>query len=420
MKYVIIFIFCLLQGELMAQDSLNLASCHKKSIDNYPMIRQRDLLQKITAEKINGLKTAYLPQLSLNGQASYQSDVTEVPINVPFITIPEVDKDVYKVSLDLNQVIWDGGTIRKQKDLEQISLKTEQQSLEAELYKIKDRVNQIYFSILSLQLNRKILSVMLDDLNQKYLRLESGVKNGIILESQLDVLQAEKLKILQNLAELDISYQAGLAMLGEFTNEEYPVNQALVIPQIEGIIAGPEHKRLETRVMELQMQKLDVSKELAGTRYKPKLYGIAQAGYGKPGFNMLKSEFDTYWMLGARLSWNIWNWHQLRKELKVMDFQKEVISSQQQTFDKNLAINLENQIAQVNKYQFLLTKDDEIILLRTKITKTAASQLENGVITSSDYITELNQEIQARLNRENHSIQLIKAKADYLTLKGIY
>lgn len=420
MNRILIVILCLISRWGVAQDSISLVTCHTQALDNFPLIKQREILDKITAEKINGLKTGYLPQLNLNGQASYQSDVTELPIKVPFVTIPGVDKDNYKIYVDVNQVIWDGGMISRQKALESIGLKADQQNLEAELYKLKDRVNQLYFSILSIQKNKKILESVLDDLAQRQARLESGVRNGIILESQLDVLKAEKLKVEQQMAELDVNKQAGLEMLGEFTNKQYPVNVGLTIPVIGEITFTGENKRLEPFVMDLQMQRLDVSKQLAVSRYKPKIFGFAQAGYGKPGLNMLKSEFDTYWMVGAKFSWNIWNWQQLRKDKNVLDLQKDIIVTQQQTFNKNLALSLENQAAQVRKYQVLLDKDNEIIELRNKVTRSASSQLENGVITSSDYITELNNETQARLNRENHLIQLLKAKADYLTLKGIY
>jgi outer membrane protein TolC len=419
MKKLLILICCLVPGWVMGQDSLNLKTCHSLAIENYPLIKQRVLLEKITTEKINSLKTTTLPQFNLNGQASYQSDVTEVSIDVPMIEIPGMDKDVYKVTLDINQVIWDGGLVRNQKELERIGLAADQQNLEAELYKIKDRVNQIYFSILSLQKNRMILESMLNDLSQRRHRLESGVKNGIVLESQLDVLQAEILKIEQQVSELDVNIQSGLEMLGEFTQQQYPVSQVLAIPSMGELTYDRENKRLEFQVMDLQTQKLDLSKKLSGAKYRPKIYGFAQAGYGRPGLNMLNNEFDSFWMLGAKFSWNLWNWQQLKKENKVLDLQKDVIATQKQTLDKNLVLSMENQFAQIKKYQTLLEKDKEIIELRSKVTKTAASQMENGVITSSDYITELNNETQARLNRESHWVLLVKAKTDYLTLKGI-
>ncbi|MCX6269778.1 MAG: TolC family protein [Bacteroidetes bacterium] len=422
MKQLLCFLLFLMSISLLAQvpDSVSLGWCQQEAIQNYPMIRQKELLKKITEERIRNLQTNYLPQINLNGQVTYQSEVTEIPIKVPFVTIPSMDKDQYKITLDLNQTVYDGGMTRQQKQLERAGLEADQQNLEAELYKIKERVNQLYFGVLLLQENRKILESLLDDLNQKLSGLTSGVKNGTVLESQADVLKAEKLKVEQQLTELNISRQAGLLMLGEFLNKTLPVGQAFILPAPAETGTLSENKRLEPLVMELQQKRLDVSKQLSGSKYLPRVFAFAQAGYGKPGLNMLNSEFQSFWLVGAKVSWNLWNWNQLKNERQIIDFQKDVIITQKETFDKNLKISLENQSAEIEKFQSMLSRDEEIIDLRHKITLSSASQLENGVITSSDYVTELNNETQARLNRENHRIQLVKARVDYLTMKGVY
>ncbi len=420
MKNILLLSLLALSGWCSAQvpESLTLSWCHENAIRQYPLIQQRDLLEKISAEKIRNLQTNYYPQMNVNGQVSYQSDVTQIPIKTPFFNVPEMDKDLYKFYLDVNQVIFDGGLTKQQKALETVQLSADKQNLEAQLYQLKERINQLYFSILLIQSAREVLVSTLDDLDQRQSRIEAGVAYGVVLESQLNVLKAEKLKIQQQLLEMDANREAGLAMLGEFLNLQLPADTRLALPDTEENMAGTDNRRLEPLVLELQQKKLEVSKDLASSKYLPKIFAFAQAGYGKPALNMLNNEFDTYWLVGARFSWNLWNWNQLGREHKILDLQKEVLGTQRETFDKNLRVSLDGQARDIVKYQNLLANDQEIIRLRQQVSLTAASQLENGVITSSDYITELNQETIARLNLESHKIQLVKSRLDYLTQAG--
>jgi outer membrane protein TolC len=159
-------------------------------------------------------------------------------------------------------------------------------------------------------------------------------------------------------------------------------------------------------------------KNMVNTRWNPKFYAFGQAGYGRPGLNMLSNDFSPWWLFGARLTWNIWNWNQNKNEKKIYDIQNDIIGTQKETFEKNLRIETESEIAEIEKLGELLQKDEDIVALRTKITHSASSQLDNGVITSSDYIARLNEETQAKLMLEIHRVQLVKAKIAYLFTLG--
>ncbi len=422
MRAVYIMVLCMIGASLHAQspDTLLLKHCHEEAVRLYPMTRQRSLLDQVTAVKISSLQTTYLPQLFLNGQASWQSDVTEIPFDVPFIQIPAVDKDMYKMTLDLQQLIWDGGSNRHQKELEKLGLQIGRQGLEAELYGLKERINQLYFSILLFQQNSRILLSVLDRLKEQQAGMEAGVRHGLILAGQRDVLLAEIMKTNQQLLESEAGIQAGLNMLGVFLDRNIPSDIVLKLPDMPDIQPEAVSHRLEQAVMELKQQQLELTKNLIVSKYLPKISAFAQAGYGKPGLNMLKSEFDDFYMVGARLQWNIWNWNQQKRDKQGIDLQKDIIATQRETFDRNLTMNLRNLASLILKNERLLEKDDEIIRLRSNITRMAATQLGNGVITSSDYIAELNQESIARLNKESHAIQLVRAKIEYLTVLGNY
>ncbi len=416
-KYILLLllIYCKMS---FSQDTLTLDICQKKAMENYPLIKQKDLINKASEIRLFNIGKTYLPQLSLNGQATYQSAVTEIPINIPGIKIPSLYQDQYKATFDVTEIIYDGGLTSKQKNLEKISLQSDLQSLETELYKIKDKINIIYFSIIALQENEKLLLVLKQDIKNKLKKVESGVTNGTLLESNADVLKAEIIKIDEQILELESGISSGFKMLGDYINQDIPETVVLKLP--ENFVNAPDYvnTRPEIKAFELQQQKLDVSKSLLNCKLMPKVAGFGQLGYGRPGLNMLSNSFDSFYMVGAKVTWTIWDWNQSRNEKQLLDLQSQVINSQKESFNQTIKILLEKNIADIQKYKDLLVKDEEVLTLRGRIAKSAESQLENGTITATEYLTELNAEAQAKIDIETHKIQLVKAQMDYLTTKG--
>jgi outer membrane protein TolC len=402
----------------MGQGTLSLDSCYKKAFANDPTLLQKYMLNTISDLRTKNLNTAYYPQLSLNGQASYQSDVTTLPIHIPGMDIPTLDKDGYKATLDLTQTIYDGGYTKKQKDLESVSLQLEQQSLESDIYKLKEKINTLYFNILLFQENKDLLMVLKEDINSKLKKIQSGIKNGIGLESNANSLEAEMLKIDQQVVELDASIVSSFKMLGDYLNSPIPENTKLLLPTVNAGKGGYDNDRMEMKVFDLEMQKLKTSESLIGVKTMPKLAAFGQLGYGRPGLNMLSNEFDSFYMFGAKLSWNFWNWNQNKREKQILELQSNVLNTQKELFNRNLRVLMEKNISDMNKYDELISQDQQIIALREKIVQTASSQLENGTITATEYLTELNAKAQAELNLKTHTLQQLKAKVDYLTTKG--
>jgi outer membrane protein TolC len=411
----LIFVLILLTQSVFAQknDSIDLFAFHKQAIENYPTIKQRALLDNNLELKLKNQNTNYLPQLYINGQASYQSAVTEIPINIPGIVIPEPYKDNYKITLDLNQSIYDGGFTKKQKEIDKANLNTDKQSLEVDLYKIKERINQLYFSILLYQENEKILILSQSEIKSKLSKIESGVRNGVSIESNANVLKSEILKIDQQLIEIQYLKSSYLEMLGEYINMKLPANTVLPLPLIPNT-SGFDLQRQELKLFDLQKEKITASKSLLSSKTLPKLNVFGQLGYGRPGLNMFLTEFDKFYIVGAKLSWNIWNWSYTKNEKGLLDIQSQIIDNQKEVFIKNLKVNYYKDLADIQKYDEILKKDAEIIDLKTKIKETASLQLENGVITATDYVTEVNAEAQAKLNQQFHSIQKESAKINYL------
>jgi outer membrane protein TolC len=419
----------LLLGSLIFQsivygqsDTLTLYDCYGQAEKTYPLVRQSGMLEKSNELKIKNLNKNYLPQLNLNGSATLQSDVTELKLDLPAqfssIQFPTISKDMYKVTVDVNQSIYDGNVTGYQKKLETFNLQSDQKSIQVELYKLKDRINQAYFSIFMLQQNEAILNNNKNQIESKFKEIQSAVANGTMLSSNGYALQAELMKIDQQLIETRTDRTTAFLVLSELISSTIPDNSKLVLPSVQISSAVFEDKRPELQLYNIQQSKAGVMKDMVNTRWNPRFYAFGQAGYGRPGLNMLSNDFTPWWIVGAKLTWNIWNWNLSKNEKKIYDIQGDIIGTQKETFEKNLKIEAGRGLAEIEKLGQLLQKDEEIITLRTRITRTASSQLDNGVITSSDYIARLNEETLAKLTLEMHRIQLVKAKITYLFTLG--
>jgi outer membrane protein TolC len=416
----ILLLFLSFNGFAQLTDTLTLPWLQQKARENYPVLKQKGLLQKASAVRTDIITDSWLPRFDINGQATYQSDVTELGISNPFFQPPVIDNDMEKLNLNISQVIFDGNQVRAQKEVEAASLAMDQQNVEIQLYQVRERINQLFFAVALFDENRKVLDKFMEDLNLKLKTAEAGVANGVLLESGADVLRAEIVKMEQRILELDSDRQNALDMLGLWTGLNLGSVSGLALPRAD-ISGGPGMKNMRPEILgfELQKSKLEAGKGLAGTKNIPRLSAFGEAGYGKPGYNMFNEGFDTYYMIGARLSWSVWDWKQASKEKNILGFQQDVVGTQAETFDLNTRIAATRQLSDVQKFRDLIEKDKKIIVLREKISRSASAQMENGIITSTDYLIELNQEIQARMSMETHKLQEIKARVDYLNIQGI-
>jgi outer membrane protein TolC len=421
MKKQIIILIIAVVGLLMAQapDTLTLKYCQTKARENYPLHQQFELLQSAAELKIYDLTTNWFPQLTINGQSTYQSDVTTLPLHVPGITIPEVDKDIYKVTLDISNTLYDGGLTRRQKLLENASLSVDKQSVEVELFKLREHINQIYFNALLLQENENLIKILKYEIESRFNIVESSVRNGVALQSNADVLKAELIKIEQQLLEIVLNRQASLDMLSEYIDQSITYETVLTVPVLNIESDELSFLRPELKLLNLQMKKLDASRSLLTAKVLPHLVAFGQIGYGKPGINMFSNDLNDFYIVGLKINWTPWNWNRNRNDRQWIDLQKNIVQTQKSTLEQNIRILLKKDIAEINKYKSMILKDDEIIALRKKITNASGAQLDNGIITATDYLVELNGETQASLNKQLHIIQLAKAKANYQYDYGI-
>ena len=400
------------------QQTLSLIKAYDLATQNYPLIKQRELVSKTSSLTIDNISKGYLPQFSISGQATYQSDVTQVNIPLPGISITPPAKDQYKIVADVNQLIYDGGAIAAQKNIQQLNEASEQQKIEVELYKLKERINQLFLGVLFLDEQLKQASLVKEDLNNGIKKTEAQVNNGVAFKSNLNVLKAELLKADQRTIELQASRKGLVDVLSLFINQSLPENINLEKPVANDTPLTNDIQRPELKFYTTQEKLLNGQYSLIDSKNKPKASLFLQSGYGRLGLNLLKNEFAFFYTTGVRLNWNFGGLYTKKNDKQLIDISKKTITIQKETFLLNTNTALQQQYAEVDKLKKLIEKDNEIIDLRIKVKEAAKAQLENSVITANDYLREVNAEDQARQSLIAHQVQLLQAQINYQTISG--
>lgn len=421
MKRIILFLtaWLLAACSVSAQSArtLTLEQCYDLLAKTSPLAQQKALT--ITAGNLaeKNLNLKWLPQADLNAQATYQSDVTSVPIKLPNLSIDEPSKDQYKGTLDLVQPVFDGGVTGTQKKIQRATTNIESQKVEVDLYQLRSRVNTYFFTALLMDENIRIMELTKADLENNIRKVSAQATNGIATNSNVDVLKAELLKVSQRIIEYQANRKSAIEMLEVLTGSPIDAHASFVKPAMlsdkDETISRPELK-----LFDYQKQQFRLQSRLIQAKANPKVSLFGTGGYGRPGLNMLKNDFQWYYLGGVKLSIPITGQFTRQREMNVMRVQEQIVEKQREAFLSN---NRQLQVQQKNeleKYGQLIGSDAEIVGLRTKIKENASVRLANGIITSSDYITELNAENQAMLAQKLHEVQWLQAQYNYKLIIG--
>lgn len=397
-------------------DPLSLNDCYALARQNYPLVKQQELIHKSKEYSIENISKGYLPQFIINGQATYQSDVTEIPVKLPNTTIPSISKDQYKIYAEVNQAVFDGGIKKLQKQSVDAGAAVDQQKLEVELYKLKDRINQLFFGILLVNEQLAQTNILKKDIQLGISKINAAIANGSALKSSADALQAELLKTDQRSIELRSAGQAYRDMLGLFINKSLDENNVLEKP--EKIPASQTINRPELILYDTEKKLFDIENNLVKAKNLPKVGFFLQGGYGRPALNMLKNDFAAYYIGGAKITWSLSGLYTSKKEKALLNIKSKTVDLQKEVFLFNTNLIVKKQNAEISKLEELIRSDNGIIQLRTRIKNTALAQLEYGVINSSDYLREVNAEDQAKQTQLLHEMQLLMAQYDQQTTTG--
>lgn len=398
------YLFLLLFFSGNAQ-TLTLEECYDLAKQNYPLIKRHDLIAKTKEYNLQNAAKGWLPQIQIVGQATYQNDVIQFPIQLPNMTIEPLSKDQYKVYADVQQNIYDGGMIANQKKMAIINSEIELQKTEVETDQLEMRINQIYFGILQTDEQLQQTELTKSDLSSGLKKAEAQLENGVIFRSNVDVLKAQIVNLEQKQLELQSTKKSFLQMLSLFINKNIDENITLEKP--EKILIQDENRRAELKLFDLQKLGLERQKANINSKNLPKLGAFFQGGYGKPGFNMLKNEFDLFYIGGLRLNIPISGFYTKKKDLALVETQQQEIEVQKENFLFNQQFQTIQNNSDLDKIQQLINKDNEIIELRESIKKASLAQLENGVITTNDYLREVNELDRAKNQKIIHEIQYL-------------
>ncbi len=390
-----------------------LEECQLAAEKNYPLIQQMDLIRQTTDLTVQNIQKGWLPQVSATAQASYQSAVTAFPDQMQSmyqqmgINMQGLKKDQYRVGIDVQQTVYDGGAIKNQKEVIRQKGNVEAAQNEVNLYNVRKRVNEMYFALLLLddqiQLNRDLQEL----LNGNEKKLSSMFKNGTAAESDYQNIKAERLNVIQQLTNLQSQRQTMAKMLSVFCGMEItnPVK-----PKAVSLTQG--NNRPELRLIDAQIRLVDAQEKALNSALMPRFGVFAQGFYGYPGYNVFEDMMHRQWslngMIGARLSWNIGALYTRKNDKAKLDVQRSMFNVQRDVFLFNNNLEKIQQSESIDRYRRLMADDEEIITLRSQVRKAAESKLRHGIIDVNDLLREINAENAARVQQSMHEIEMLK------------
>ena len=396
-----------------------LEECQRAAERNYPLIRQYGLIEKTTQLTVANIGKSWLPQVSASAQATLQSDVTAFPEEMQAlyqqmgITMEGLKKDQYRVGIDVQQTIYDGGSISSQKNIARKEGELQAIQNEVNIYQVRKRVNEMYFSLLLVEEQIRLNDDLLKLLDENEKKLRSMVKNGTAAESDWQNVKAESLNAQQRTTTLHAQHTALRRMLSTFCGIEI---KALTKPLVPLQSETGKNLRPELKLFDAQQRLADAKDKALDASLLPKIGLFAQGFYGYPGYNMfddmMERQFSWNGMIGARLSWNIGALYTRKNDKSKIQMQRETteVSRQRFLFDNSLEQIQQNE--NIEHYRKLMSDDDEIISLRSSIRKAAESKLAHGIIDVNDLIKEINNENAAMISKVMHEIEMLKEMYD--------
>ena len=404
-----------------------LEECQQAAEQNYPLIRQYGLIEKTTELTVANIQKGWLPQVSASAQATYQSDVAAWPDQMKSmmtgmgLDMKGLKKDQYRVGIDLQQTIYDGGAISSQKAIAREQGKVQTAQNEVNIYYVRKRVNEMYFALLMLEEQIKLNRDLQELLSGNERKLASMVRNGTAAESDLQNVKAERMNVMQQATNLEGQKAMLQRMLSTFCGVEVKeVRKPALMADGRGLMA--ENLRPELKVLDAQMGMINAQEKALDAALMPKLGVFAQGFYGYPGLNMFEDMLHHDWSLngivGARLTWNIGALYTRKNDKAKLQLQRDMTESNREVFLFNNNLDQIQQNENIARYKKLMADDEEIISLRQSVRKAAESKLSHGIIDVNDLVREINAENAARVQQSMHEIEMLKEIYDLQYVTG--
>lgn len=409
------FLFLMLFASLGAgAQSLTLEKCWSMAEQHYPEAKDAQYYEQVSALRAANIASAYYPSLSANGQATYQSDVTHVGLSLPNMSIPTAAKDQYKLTVDLNQLVWDGGASKAAQNAESAGLEVDKMQVQTNMYALKSRVAQLFYGIVLKQQQMSQLEALKLDLQEKLKKTASGVKNGVVLKSNEAMLCAEIIKLGQEMISAAADKSGLVESLGILIGQQLPSDVAFDWKDAPTV--GMSRPELE--LFQMQKNKLQALDGSYKSQRMPKIAAFGQAGYGRPGLNMLSDSFDTFYYVGIKMSWNVFDWNVSRNNRAALGVQQNLVNTKIEQFQQSQQMSRAQESANISKYEQLLSSDVQLVESRAEVAKVYSVMYDNGAIDAADYISRQTELKQAELNQVSHEVMLAFSKVNLNIING--
>ncbi|MDD4384494.1 MAG: TolC family protein, partial [Bacteroidales bacterium] len=357
-------------GQLKAQNFISLKECYDKAYASTPIASEKDFYNQLGQVKDKNLSKGWLPTLDANGSFVYNSsvmDLSEVMGSLPIPGIANLIKPLpheqYKITLDINQTIYDGGTVKSAKAVERAEHTINEKQTEVDLYKLRTQINNYYFNLLLIDRQKILFKNFLEIIDKRIASLGSAHESGMLLQSDIDVLTCEKIKIEQQIAENIIQKNSLLKILSSLIGIDIDGSMEFIIPEIETELSA-EMLRPELQIFDLRKEQLNASMQLAESKRRPKAFGFATAGYGNPpGSNFFKDEFAPFYIVGAGIKWNIFDWNKTKNDKQIILLQQNIIESRKNDLTDNLERLLDAKSGEIQSLESLIAADRQLIEL---------------------------------------------------------
>lgn len=406
MKRILFFVM-LVFAVVPAFTQITLDECRSLARANYPLIKRFSLVEQSRSLSVSNASKAWLPQVSLSARASYQSDVTRIPVDIPGVDISPMSKDQYDVSVHVSQQIYDGGSVSSSKRLADARSDVEREKVNVAIYDVYERVDQLYFGILLLDEQIRQVRLLLDDLSLSSKSVSGMLRGGVASQTDLDAVKVEQVKARQSETSLLTSRATYLKMLSTFIGKPLGDSVSLVRPD-EADVSVVVNNRPELSLYNAQNRLLDQQRNVLDTYLRPRIGLFLQGGYGNPALNMLKNKFEAYYKVGATLTWNFGNLYTRANDKRKIDTDRLGIEAEREVFLFNTGLQSELQRGNIESLRRQISQDDEIITLRERIRSKADVKVANGTETVNEMLRDINAVSEARLTKAFHEIQLLQ------------
>jgi outer membrane protein TolC len=410
-----------------AQDTLRVTQLQESALRNDPRASQLDLLRSASDLRLAAIGSERLPQFGINGRASHQSDITNPSLVLPIAGFPDLPRDQWQTTVDVDQLLYDGGEISRRRDLERARYAEAAAELGVALYRLRSEVNSAFFSAFLLQQKSVEYEALITDLDARLAAVRARVEAGTALGREAAEVEAERVKATLQRDEAQAQRRASLAILADFAGKPIDTTAVLVLPTEEPEKTHPPTPaaiaalRRRPEFQQFQQSRLRLGREaaLAGVENAPRISAYGQGGVGLPGLNQFRTTSDAFWQAGVKVEWHPWTWRSAGRNAEALRQEQRVLETEEQAFARSLSRAVVTNLEDIQRISAALAEDERVVQLRTEIERQARAQHDEGAITTADYVETRTNVLDARLTLQRHRVELAQARAAYLTTVGL-